>query len=118
MEKQEIQQSMNNVEPSKAIQYIIDNAPKFAEAKANRIYIENFLKVKKAEIAIKCNESSMTRAEQHALSHPDYKLLLDGLKVAIVQEEHLRWWLEAARLRVEVWRTQEASNRGLDRAVR
>ena len=109
---------MNVVEPSDAIKYIIKNAPEFAKAKSDRVYIENFLKVKKAEIALKCNESSMTRAEQYALSHPEYKELLDGLKIAIMKEEHIRWWLEAARLRVEVWRTQEASNRGIDRATR
>ena len=112
------QEAMNGIDPNKAIEYIIDNAPKFAEAKAQRVFIENYLKVKKAEIITKSNESSVARAENYALAHPDYKQLLDGLKVAVMQEEHLKWWLEAARLRVEVWRTNEASSRNQDRATK
>lgn len=112
------EKAMNTVDPNKAIEYIIDNAPKYAEAKANRIYLENYLKVKKAEIITKSNESSVSKAEQYALAHPDYKQLLDGLKVAVMQEEHIKWWLEAARLRVEVYRTQEASNRNQERVTR
>lgn len=112
------EKAMNTVDPNKAIEYIIDNAPKYGEAKANRIYLENYLKVKKAEIITKSNENSVSKAEQYALAHPDYKQLLDGLKVAVMQEEHIKWWLEAARLRVEVYRTQEASNRNQERATR
>ena len=111
-------QAMSQIDPNKAIEYIIENASKFAQAKADRIYLENFLKVKKAEIITKSNESSVARAENYALAHPDYKQLLDGLKVAVMQEEHIKWWLEAARLRVEVYRTQEASNRNIDKATR
>lgn len=118
MEKSEITRSMASIDPNKAIEYIIESAPKYAEAKANRVYLENYLKVKKAEIITKSNESSVSRAENYALAHPEYKQLLDGLKVAVMQEEHIKWWLEAARLRVEVYRTQEASNRTQDRVTR
>ena len=111
-------QAMKQIDPNEAIEYIIKNAPEYAQSKADRVYIENYLKVKKAELINKCNESSVSRAENYALAHPDYKQLLDGLKVAIVKEEHIKWWLEAARLRVEVYRTQEASNRNIDRSTR
>jgi hypothetical protein len=36
----------------------------------------------------------------------------------MLEEEKLRWFLEAARLRVELFRTIEASNRQQDRATR
>jgi hypothetical protein len=34
--------------PYKSVDYIIANAPKFAKAKSERTYIENFLRTKKA----------------------------------------------------------------------
>lgn len=118
MEKQTIEKSMSTVHPNEAIEFMIKNSPKFAEAKANRIYLENYLKVVKASLALKCNESTVSRAEQYALAHPEYKVVLDGLKVAVEQEEHLKWWLLSAQARVDVWRTEEASNRGIERATR
>ena len=65
-----------------------------------------------------CQNMPSTKAEAYALAHPDYKLQIDALKIAVEAEETLKWHLEAARLRVEVWRTNEASNRGIDRATR
>ena len=65
-----------------------------------------------------CANMPSTKAEAYALAHPDFKLQIDGLKVAVEKEETLKWHLEAARLRVEVWRSQEASNRNIDKAVR
>ena len=34
--------------PYKAIEFILENAPKFAQAKAQRVYLEEFRKTKKA----------------------------------------------------------------------
>lgn len=119
MEKQEINESMTSIDPNKAINFIIDNAPKFAEAKSNRGYLENFLKVKKAQIMQDCkSESSVNRMETYALAHPEYLLIVEGIKVAMMEEERLKWYLEAARLRVELFRTMEASNRQHDRVTR
>ena len=39
-------------------------------------------------------------------------------KVAMLDEERLKWYLEAARLRVELFRTMEASARNQDRQTR
>ena len=37
-------------EPTKAIQYLIDTAPLYAKAKADRIYLESFVKSRKAQL--------------------------------------------------------------------
>ena len=118
MDKNEINESMTTINPNKAISFIIENAPKYAEAKSQRVYLENFLKVKKADLIMKCNESSITRAEHYALAHPDYLVIVEGIKIAMLEEEKLKYFLEAARLRAEIWRTTEASNRQQDRATR
>jgi len=38
--------------------------------------------------------------------------------VATEKAEALRWKLEAAKMRFEAWRTQEASNRNIERMTR
>ena len=51
----------------------------------------------------------------HRYSHADYIKLLEGLREAVETEERLRWEMVAAQARVEVWRSQEASNRAMDK---
>lgn len=109
---------MKQTDPNKAVDYILANSAKFAEAKANRVYIEEFRKSKKALLMNESVESTVNAREQFAYSHPDYIKLLDGLKEAVRVEESLKWEMEAARLRVEIWRTQEATNRSTDRTMR
>lgn len=106
------------INPNDAIDFIIKHGNEFAVAKSNRVFIEQYLKVVKAKLMNDCANMPSTKAEAYALAHPDFKLQIDGLKVAVEKEETLKWHLEAARLRVEVWRSQEASNRNQDKAVR
>ncbi len=109
---------MDAIDPNRAVDYIIANASKFAKARSDRVWIEEFRKSKKAILMKESSESSAAAQERDAYAHPDYIALLDGLKAAVVEEETLRWHLVAAQARVEIWRTQEASNRSQDRATR
>lgn len=105
-------------DPNKAVDYIIQNAPKFAQARADRIYLEEFRKSKKALLMKASPETSAVAQERDAYAHADYIKLLNGLRAAVETEETLRWNLVAAQARVEIWRTQEASNRAQDRSTR
>lgn len=106
------------IDPNKAVDFLLANAGKHAEAKAQRIWIEEFRKSKKALLMNECTEKAVNAREQFAYSHPEYVELLAGLKVAVETEERLKWEQIAAQLRVEVWRSQEASNRNQDRSMR
>jgi len=103
------------IDPNKAVDHIITNAKKFAQAKADRVYLEEFRKTKKALLMKDSKETSVVAKEMDAYAHPEYLEVLQGLKAAIEVEETLRWELVAAQARVEVWRSQEASNRMTDR---
>lgn len=103
-------------EPDRAVDYIIANAGKFAAAKAQRVYLEEFRKSKKALLMGQSNAKTAAEREQYAYSHEDYLALLGGLKAAVEVEEKLRWDLVAAQARVEIWRTRSANNRAQDRA--
>ena len=105
------------IEPHKAVDYLIEHSRQYAKAKADRVHIEHFRKSKKALLMNECTDKAVTAREQYAYAHPDYIALLEGLREAVKVEEALRWRLTAAQLRVEVWRTQEATARAEGRAT-
>jgi hypothetical protein len=102
---------MSESDPQEAISFIYNNAPKYAQAKANRVYIEEFRKTKKAILFQQAPKGSIAERESYAYAHDEYEDLLHGLKEAVEIEETLRWKIEAARLKVEIFRTQEATRR-------
>lgn len=104
-------------DPQKAITFIYENAPKYAEAKAQRIQLENFLKSKRALLMGASQAKTVSDREAEAYAHPEYIELGKGLAAAVEIEETLKWRMTAAELAVEVWRSQEASNRRIDKAV-
>lgn len=100
--------------PYKAIDYIIANAPKYAKAKAERIYLEEFRKTKKAllmKVAMEMGYESAAAQEREAYAHTEYQELLKGLAIAIEEEETLKWMLTAAQMKSEIWRTESANER-------
>lgn len=102
---------------NEAIDFIYKNATPYAQAKANRIYLEEFRKSQKALLMAESDAGTAVAREQYAYSHPAYLELLDGIKAAVEAEETLRWQMVAAQARVEVWRSEEASARAMDRAT-
>jgi hypothetical protein len=107
----------DTINPNQAVDFILKNAKHFAKAKAERVYLEEYRKSKKAILMKQSTESTSAAQERDAYAHPEYLALLEGLKQAVETEEQLRWTLIAAQARVEIWRSQEASNRIQDRAA-
>ena len=99
------------IDPNLAVDYILKNASKFAKAKAERIYLEEFRKSQKAILMKRSMENAIGAQEREAYAHPEYLVLLEGLREAIEIEEALRWDLIGAQERVNIWRTQQANNR-------
>lgn len=98
-------------EPTKAIQYIIDTAPLYAKAKADRMYLEEYRKSKKAKLMSQAGTEVLGKQETFAYAHADYVEILEGIKQAVEKEENYRWLLTAAQARIEVWRTNQYSMR-------
>lgn len=109
---------MESINPNQAIDFMIKNAKAYAQAKANVTYLEQYRKSKKAILYANAIGNTIAEKEAYAYSHPEYLTLLDGLKEAVEEAERLRWMLVAAQARIDVFRTQEASNRALDRVTR
>jgi hypothetical protein len=92
----------------------LENAAKFAKAKSERIYLDEFRRTKRALLmkqAMEMGYESAAAQEREAYAHPEYVELLKGLAVAVEQEELLRWKLTAATLKTEIWRTESANER-------
>jgi hypothetical protein len=106
------------IDPNRAIDFILKESQHFAAAKAQRVYLEHFLKSKKALLMNESTEKAANAREQYAYAHPDYIGVQEGLRAAVEIEERLKWELVGAQLRVEVWRSQESTNRAQDRSMR
>jgi hypothetical protein len=104
-------------DPHEAVDFIYRTAPLYAQAKADRVYLEEFRKSKKALLMKASGVEAIGAQEREAYAHTEYTAHLDGLRAAVEKEETLRWQLVAAQMRGELFRTQSANNRAMDRAT-
>lgn len=104
----------------KVLNFMRDQAPAYAKAKADRIFLEEMRKSKKSilmKVAETKGYNTAAAQEREAYADPEYVQLLEGLKVAVEQEETLRWRMVAAQVKTEVWRSLEATNRAIDKGA-
>lgn len=97
-----------------ACDFIKHAAADFAKSKAERHYLEEFRKSKKALLMKKyltqgCD--AVGAQEREAYADQEYIQILDGIKAAIEIEEKLKWQLTAADLQIRIWQTQSANDR-------
>ncbi len=98
----------------RCLDYIRDHAAAYAKAKAERIYLEEYRKTKKAICMVAAEGrgyQTSAAQEREAYADPDYIAILDGLKAAVEEEERLRWLIVGAQAKIEAWRTIEANRR-------
>ena len=102
---------MQEVDPNKAINAIIAMAPEFSKAKANRVFLEELRKSKKAILMKNCGETVLGKQETYAYSHPEYLELLDDIYKAVEEEERLRLMIAAAQARIEIYKVNQYTAR-------
>lgn len=108
-------EEVDGINISKALDHLRDHAKMLAVAKAARIYLEQFRKSKKALLINSAPSGTIQAKESYAYAHDEYLTLLEDLRTAVEQEENEKWLMVAAQLKVEVYRTQQANNRFIDR---
>lgn len=108
---------IDQVAAEKAVDWMRDSARQIAQARAERIYMEAWVKTVKATIQSEQAEMSVAAAEIVALSSPRYMAALEALKQAVEADEYLRWLATAAEAKVEFWRSSEATRRAEGRAT-
>ena len=111
------------INPNDAIDFMISQSAKYAEAEANKVYMEELRKtikaeeMKNAEIFGNGEYKTAAMQEREAYASDRYKAHLEALKQAVQERERLRWLLIAAQERIAVWRSMEASNRHVEKAT-
>ena len=112
---------MNNKDINAAVDYLYIHGAKYAEAKAHRVYLEEYRKTQKAMLMKAAMSDGRAKtaaaAEIEAYADPTYIKILEGLQAATEAEETFRWGLISAQARIDVWRSQEASNRTMDKVT-
>ena len=103
-------ESVDEQSVERALNYLRDTAGELARAQAHVKYLEHKLKVVKGE---QYQDAQGTVAEREASAYTSqaYKDVLEELKDAWYQSEELKALRMAAELRIEVWRSLEASKR-------
>ena len=106
------------IDPNKEIQDIVDLIDDYAEADANLAWLESY---KSALKALKMKESpspSIAGKEMDALASDEYLQFCHDLNDAKRKHTSLKLTIETAKMKVELFRTLEASSRFADKMVK
>jgi hypothetical protein len=105
-------------DPNDAIEYIYKNAPKYGAAKGRIAELDAYRHSLKAIMMTKSSETTIGGQEKAAYASEEYQNLCKAIGEATEAAETLKWRLESARMKFEAYRTEQASNRNLERLTR
>lgn len=100
----------------RAVDWLRANAKPMAVARAERLYMEQFVKTVKATIQAEQAGMSVAASEMVALSSARYLETLQAYRDAISADETNRFMAVAAEARIEAWRSQESTRRAEGKA--
>jgi hypothetical protein len=95
-----------------AVLWLRDNSPACAQARADRLYLEQHLKTVLATEAANA-EGAIQAREWAARRSQAYLTALAGWRAAVELDEKNRFRREAAIARIEAWRTMSSNERAL-----
>ena len=97
----------------KAVLWLTENAGTSANARATRIYLDEYRKSLKALIMKEHLDKPVSAQEREALAHPKYIAHLEELKKAVFNDENMRALRTGAEAKIEAWRTKQANIRAI-----
>jgi hypothetical protein len=106
------------INPNDEIQYVVDLIDDYAAADGRLAGLESY---KSALKALKMKESSQTSIagkEMDAFASEDYINYCKEVDEARVKFISLKLKIETAKMKVEVWRTEQATNRQIEKLTR
>ena len=104
------------INPMQALECLQDDGPLLDRAKGERVYCEEFRKTLKSRLMSQAPGKSAVDREAWAYAHFEYAEHISGLAAAVEKEKALRWRVVAAQAAIDIWRSQNASNRAMDRS--
>ncbi len=100
----------------KAVDWLRENARPMAQSRAERVYMEQWVKTVKATLQTESGEQSSAKSEMIALASPKYLAALMAYKQAVEADEYNRFMVTAAEAKIEAWRSQESTRRAEGKA--
>lgn len=95
----------------RALNYLRDNAEKDAQARAERLYMEQWIKTVLAQEMGKSAATSVSAQEVGARVSEIYVAALQAYRQAIYEDERRRFLRSAAETKIEAWRTMSSNER-------
>ncbi len=102
---------ISDEEVERAVHYLADSARKAAQARAERLHLEDFTKHLEATIKAEHMDLPGNAQEREARADSRYKLHLEAIKIAVEADCYNTYMRDAASARIEVWRTQCSNER-------
>ena len=102
---------ISDAEVEAALDYLRDYAGEAAQARANRLHLEDYLRVVKAQIMRENQLLPLGAQEREAMADKRYIDHLSAIKEAVAIDEKHRFFLEAAKAKLDCWRTMAATER-------
>lgn len=104
---------ISEAEVEQALHYLVSIATEAAQARANRLHVEEYRKVVKAQIMSEYAGQPIGAQERMAYADERYIAHLEAIKTAVFEDEKIRFLVDAAKVRIESWRTQSATERAM-----
>ena len=101
----------------KAIEFLLSKAKERGRLRGALVRAGHMRKHRKALAMKQFNELPVSAQEREAYASDEYVAALTEEAEAAAAFEHISALCEAAALKIEVWRTQQANARGQDRAM-
>lgn len=97
----------------KAVDYLRDTAGSTAQARADRIYMDEYRKSLKAILMKEHQTLPLAAQEREAYADSRYLAHLEAIRAAVFDEQKALFLREAASAKLEAYRTQSANYRGI-----
>ena len=99
-----------------ALVFLRKSAEPAAQARAEHLYLAEWLKTVRAQVKLKQTGMSNAAAEDVALASQEFHDALVAYKQAVETDSGYRFKREAAQAVIEAWRTEQASLRAEGKA--
>jgi hypothetical protein len=103
--------AITDAEVERALDYLRDQAERDAQARADALYLAEWLKTERSRLVTQQAGVSNAAALAIAESHPEYLRALNAYKAAVTEDYRRRFLREAAAARIEAWRTMSSNER-------
>ena len=100
-------------EVESAVDWLRDTANEAAQKRAERLYLDEYRKVLRAQLMKQHMDLPVSAQEREALADPKYAEHLQALKIAIDEDERMRFLRVAAEAKIEAWRSMNANHRSI-----